>query len=203
MRELFEKVLRGPHTHLEEETASFRIERDAHTLRLLFEKSNGSTDWRNNLRFLAVPCKPYKDMDATWFAHRGFLRVWRAIEPHMADHIQDPTIRRIEIAGYSHGAAVALLCFEYCRYRRPDIPVTGIGFGAPRVFWGPLPRALKDRVADFCVVRNGNDLVTHLPPLLFGYRQAGRLAKIGTAEGLIRDHYPDSYLYALSAFDDK
>jgi hypothetical protein len=197
LEQLFTKVLDAEHTQLAEETASFYTEREGDTLRILFEESNGKTDWRNNFRFLAIPTKPYKDMKDVWFAHRGFLRVWKVIEPHLAEQISDLSVERIEIAGYSHGGAIALLCFEYCKYHRPDIPVSGVGFGAPRVLWGPVPETVKARVADFLVVRNGNDLITHLPPKLFGYRQMGRLQKVGISVDPIRDHYPEEYQTAL------
>lgn len=197
LEQMFNKVLDAEHIQLEKETASFYTEREGGTLRILFEESNGLHDWRNNFRFLARPTKPYKDMTDVWFAHRGFLRVWKVIEPYLEAQIADLGVERIEIAGYSHGGAIALLCFEYCKYHRPDIPVSGVGFGAPRVFWGPVPEAVKARVADFLVVRNGNDLITHLPPKLFGYRQMGRLQKVGISVGPIRDHYPEEYQTAL------
>lgn len=197
MRKLFIKVLEAEHTQLKEETASFFAEREGDTLRLLFEESNGKTDWKNNLRFFAIPTKPYKDMDAAWFAHRGFLRVWKVIEPHLAEQIADQTVKRIEIAGYSHGGAIALLCFEYCKYHRPEIPVDGFGFGAPRVVWGIVPREVKARLAGFRVIRNGRDLVTHLPPRIFGFRQLGQLEVVGKSAGPIKDHYPNAYTDAL------
>lgn len=201
MRQLFSKVLGATYTHLEEETASFFVERKGGTLRLLFEWSNGRTDWRNNLRFLAMPTKPYKDMRETWFAHRGFLRVWKVIEPKLAEAIADPAVTRIEIAGYSHGAGVALLCFEYCKYHRPEIPVTGFGFGAPRVVWGPVPKKVRERLEGFVVVRKGGDLVTHLPPALFGYRHIGYICQVKTGKRIrpVRDHFPEEYTSVLGA----
>ena len=200
LRELFLRVLDAPHIQMDEETAPFYAERDGGTLRLLFEESRGKTDWRNNFRFLAIPKKPYKGMDATWFAHRGFNRVWKVIEPKLVDMIADPTVTRIDIAGYSHGAGVALLCYEYCRYHRPEIPVTGFGFGAPRVVWGPIPPEVKARREGFVVVRQGGDLVTHLPPMLFGYRHVGTICeikKVGAPFDPIKDHYPDEYAAML------
>ena len=197
LQQLFLRVRHAPHTQLEQESASFFVERDGGTLRILFEESNGRTDWINNFRFLALPRKPYKDMKHVWFAHRGFSRVWKVIEPHLSTCVTDPTVRRIEIAGYSHGAAVALLCYEYCRYHRSDIPVVGFGFGAPRVVWGPIPKEVKARLEGFVVIRNGHDLVTHLPPVLFGYHHVGKVEKVGDHVGLIKDHYPQAYKEAL------
>lgn len=196
-RQLFQRVLDAEHTQLLEESASFFVEKDAGTLRILFEESRGKKDWINNFRFLAIPTKPYKDMKDVWFAHRGFHRVWKVIELRLMPHISDPSVERIEIAGYSHGGALALLCFEYCKYHRPDVVVTGVGFGAPRVVWGPVPKTIKERLADFRVIRNGNDLVTHLPPLAFGYRQTGTVEKVGKKAGPIKDHYPQAYAEAL------
>ena len=197
-QELFKKVRSAKYTHLDPETASYYVEREGNTLRLLFEESNGKTDWKNNFRFFATPTKPYKDMTAVWFAHRGFFGVWKTIEPHLAELIADPTVERIEIAGYSHGGAIALLCFEYCTFHRPDIEVTGVGFGAPRVLWGPVPKEVKNRLAGFRVIRNGGDIVTHLPPRLFGFRQIGQLEVIGKPVGPIEDHFPTAYFDALA-----
>ena len=166
--------------------------RDGDTLKIFFEWSDGLTDWRNNFRFFAVPRKPYKNMKKLWFAHRGFLNVWKAIEPHIANEIKAADVRKIEVVGYSHGAALAVLCHEYCAYNRPDAEVIGAGFGAPRVFWGIVPREVKKRLAGFQIVRNGKDIVTHLPPALFGFRHVGELVEIGKG-GLVKDHYPEKY----------
>ena len=196
--QLFHRVLRAQYTHLEEETASYCIQREGDQLFLLFEWSNGRTDWRNNLDF---PAKPYRDMADKWYAHRGFLRVWKAIEPHLEEVVADPTVREIYVAGYSHGAAIALLCFEYCRFHRPDIPASGIGYGCPRVVWGFTPKRVRDRFQGFVVVRKGCDLVTHVPPALFGFRHVGDVLKIGETKGPIKDHYPDEYSAALQTIE--
>lgn len=177
-----------------ENNGDFAIERDSDKLTVYFEWSNGEGDWKNNFDF---PVKPYRDMKDLWFCHKGFLKVWKSIEPYIASYINSASIQRIEIIGYSHGGAVAQLCYEYVKFNRPDVEVTGLGFGAPRVFWGIASKAVKTRFQGFVVVRNGNDLVTRLPPLIFGYRHVGKVLKIGTSEGPIRDHFPENYLFAL------
>lgn len=192
--ELFEQVLAAPYIHLEG-GASYYAERRGGVLRLLFEGSNGRLDWCNNFDF---PAKPYRDMADRWYAHRGFLRVWKEIEPHLADLIADPTVAAVEVAGYSHGAAIALLCHEYVRFHRPDVVILGIGYGCPRVVWGWMPKRVRERFKDFFVIRNGDDLVTHVPPSLFGYRHAGLLVEIGHSVDPIKDHYPEAYLAALN-----
>lgn len=177
-----------------ENCGDYALERDGDTLKIFFEWSDGATDWKNNFNF---PAKPYRDMKNKWFAHRGFLKVWKAIEPHLEDAIFDLTISKIEIVGYSHGAAIALLCYEYVRYNRPDVFVYGVGFGCPRVFWGFARRAVMERFDGFTVVRNGRDLITNLPPAAFGFRHVGAVLKVGKHEGFIKDHYPENYLKGL------
>lgn len=199
LKTLFQRTLEAPYVQLQENAASYYAERKQDTLYLFFEASNGATDWKNNFDF---PAKPYRDMRERWYAHRGFLRVFKTIEPHIAPYVADGAVKRVVVSGYSHGAALALLCHEYCVYRRPDIAsgVSGFGFGCPRVAWGFLRKAVKARFKNFTVVRNGRDVVTHLPPWLFGYRHVGRLLHIGR-EGKwngVDSHRPENYRSSLS-----
>lgn len=199
MKELYKKlseclVLKDKYITIEN-SATYYIEREGTTLRLFFEKSNGREDWKNNFDF---PAKPYRDMRDRWRCHRGFLKVWKSIEPYIKDEIFNLSVSKIEIVGYSHGAAVAQLCYEYVKFNRPDVEVTGVGFGSPRVFWGFAKKAVKNRFKGFVVVRNGRDLVTHAPPVLFGFRHICEVLNIGESKGLIKDHRAVEYLASLS-----
>ena len=179
-----------------ENAGDYAVKREGNTLKLLFEWSDGKEDWRNNFDF---PAKPYRHMEHLWFCHRGFLKVWKSIEPYIIEHINAPEIKRIEIVGYSHGAAIALLCYEYCIFNRPDVDTKGVGVGCPRVFWGIVPKKVKERFKNFKVVRNGKDIVTHVPPALFGFRHISAIVEIGqdNSEGLIDDHRAENYLENL------
>ena len=198
LKSIFEKVLNARYTHIEQETASFATERDGTTLYILFEWSNGATDWRNNFDF---PAKPYRDMKSLWFAHRGFLRVWKTIEPYLHKAIMDLTVDKIIIAGYSHGAAIALLCHEYCKFNRLDIPVEGYGFGCPRVAWGFLGETVKQRFDGFTVIRNRRDLITCVPPIWLGFRHVGNVKTIGRTNP-IKDHFSERYLIELGGSEN-
>lgn len=176
--ELFERCLNISYTPLAD-GADVAVERIDTTLYIYLEHSDGSEDWRNNLDF---PTVPYRPMDTTpWRAHRGFVRVWKRVEDYLAAFVADPTLDRIVTVGYSHGGALAVLCHEYVWYHRPDLRerIEGYGFGAPRVVWGLLPTDLAARWDRFTVIRNLDDLVTHLPPRALGYTHVGRLLKIG------------------------
>ena len=160
-------------------SANYAVKRRNATLYIFFEGSDGKNDWKNNFDF---PAKPYKRMGKTiWFAHRGFLRTWKEIEPMIAKDIADKFFKEIVIVGYSHGGALAMLCHEYAWFRRPDLrgKIKSYGFGAPRVFWGLKTPSLKRRWQGFVIVRNIDDLVTHLPPAVFGYSHVGELLTVG------------------------
>ena len=169
-----------------ENAGDYAVKREGNVLKLFFEWSDGKEDWKNNFDF---PAKPYKHMENLWFCHRGFLKVWKSIEPYIAEEISNPEVNKIEIVGYSHGAAIALLCYEYCIFNRPECDVRGAGFGAPRVFWGFVPKSVKARFENFKVVRNGNDIVTHVPPAIFGFRHISKIVEIGESKnkGAIKD----------------
>ena len=185
-------------------SANYALKRQKNVLYVLFEGSDGKNDWKDNLAF---PAKAYKRMGKTvWFAHRGFLRAWKELEPVLAPDLADQSVTKIVIAGYSHGGALAALCHEYVWYHRPELRETleGYGFGAPRVFWGIKNAELKSRWEKFAVVRNIDDLVTHLPPAAFGYSHAGKLLKIG-ARGTytaVEAHRAENILTQLRLYEN-
>ena len=103
-----------------------------------------------------------------------------------------PTVKSVTIVGYSHGGAIATLCHEYVWFNRPDLrdKLEGYGFGAPRVFWGlSMSKELKERWANFHVVRNINDIVTHMPPSIFGFRHVNDVIEVGKKGELVNKNY--------------
>jgi hypothetical protein len=70
----------------------------------------------------------------------------------------------------------------------------GYGFGAPRVIWGAVSEKIKSRWANFTVIRNIDDAVTHLPPAFFGYFHVGKMIEIGKKGkyGKIEAHLPQN-----------
>ena len=201
---LFSRLLHIPYTHLEG-GASYALERVSRTLYIYFEGSNGDLDWKNNLDF---PVKPYKRMGNTvWHAHRGFLRVWKSVRDVIAPYLLDPAIDRAVTVGYSHGGALAAFCHEHLWFCRPDLRerIEGYGFGAPRVYFGCMPREVALRWARFEVVRNTDDIVTHLPPTWILYRHVGQLLVIGEKGryGKIDAHRAENILASLREYEQK
>ena len=198
LHKLFSLCLSVPYTQVGI-SANYAVKRENDTLYLFFQGSKGKNDWKNNLDF---PAKAYKRMGKTiWFAHRGFLRTWKELEPFLSNKIADESVRKVVIAGYSHGGALAILCHEYVWYHRPDLRATmeGYGFGAPRVFWGAQTVKLKMRWEKFTVIRNINDFITHLPPAFLGFSHVGKILEIGEKGkySAVEAHFPENILTEL------
>lgn len=195
---LFNQVLNVKYTTIPGSEASFFYEKRGNVLYIFFEHSNGIIDWRNNFDF---PAKPYREMENKWYVHRGFLRVWKSAKQYLKAQICNPNVKGIVIVGYSHGAALALLCHEFCVYNRPDIAgnIFGYGFGCPRVVYGCLRRNICERFKNFYVIRNCRDIVTHVPPMLFGFRHVGNIIHIGKNAnyGPVDSHRPENYMKQL------
>ena len=186
-------------------SANHVTKRDGDTLYIFFEASDGKADWDVNLDF---PAKAYKRMGNTaWFAHRGFLELWKKTETYLKDAIADKSINKIIITGFSHGAAMALLCHEYVWFNRPDLrsSLLGYGFGCPRVIWWLNKAELRARWASFTVIRNAEDVVTHLPPALLGYTHVGKMLEIGTRGkySSTEAHYPENILKELNIYESR
>ena len=195
---LFEECLAKEYTHLPG-GASFAVDRRGDALYLWFEGSNGALDWLNNLDFVAVP---YREMSPVWKCHGGFLRAWESLRPTIAPLLQDLGVQRVCIVGYSHGAALATLCHEFVWFHRPDLrrSLCGYGFASPRVLYGCVPPTVAMRWNHFYIIRNQNDLVTHLPPRQSGYCHVGNIVTIGKKGRYspIDAHRPESYRESLS-----
>ncbi len=202
--ELFERCLNAVYANTSG-AASYAVHRLGDTLHIFFEASNSSADWKRNLDF---PAKAYKRMGRTaWFAHRGFLSAWHELEAILSEKIADKSVRKIILTGYSHGAAIALLCHEYVWFSRPDIRDTleGYGFGCPRVIWGMPSAEIRRRWENFTVIRNIDDAITYLPPAVLGYTHVGNMLEIGVRGkySSIDAHRPENISAELEAYKKK
>ncbi len=147
-------------------------------LYIFFEHSDGQEDWRSNIDF---PARAHAGACGGFRAHRGFLSAFEIAQKRIDPAIRDRALFRITLVGYSHGAALALLATEYAFCARPDLQgeIEGFGFGCPRVIFGRTGEASERAFRAFTVIRNINDIVTHLPPTAFGYRHVGQMLEIG------------------------
>ena len=197
---LFRQCLDAEYIHAGD-AADYCISRHGSILYIFFQCSNGIRDWSNNLDF---PARAYSNGDNCWFVYRGFLRVWKSVRKEIEDKVrielQRGGVTHIVCVGYSHGAALAGLATEDLQFLFGNsVLVSGYGFGCPRFLWGIVGRCVKARFFRFTVVRNIPDLVTHLPPAIFGYSHVSkplRVGKIGKYTP-VGAHYPEAYLAEL------
>lgn len=157
----------------------YAVDRIGSHLSIYFQASDGLADWMSNLNF--PPAAYRRDGGVAWYAHGGFLRAWESIADRIHSWIMDASVRRVTVVGYSHGAALAVFCHEHIWYHRPDLrdSLNGYGFASPRVLWGCYSASLMTRWDRFTVIRNREDIVTHMPPWFLGYRHVGELLEIG------------------------
>ena len=143
--------------------------------------------------------KPYKDMEIPYKVHGGFLAAWREVKDVIKQKIEEKDgngkfkFESITVVGYSHGGALAALCHEFCWFWRNDIKdnLFGFGFEAPRVYGGfRVKKELKERWEHFTVIRTNNDLVTHCPPVIFGYCHVGTVLKVTGDVKLVKNKLP-------------
>ncbi len=196
---LFTKCLRAPYVTARH-SADLYVEKQGSTLYLFFQCSNGAEDWMNNLDF---PVRALRTPSGRcYFAHRGFVRVFEAVLPRIREAASDKAVREAVTVGYSHGAALAVLChgFLWQTYPLLRAHLKGYGFGCPRVLWGRLPREVSWDT--FTVIRNLNDVVTHVPPALLGYRHVGKLLEIGERGKYspVDAHRPENILRELISY---
>ena len=183
---------------------AFEEDIKTHTLTIYFEGSNSITDWVRNFLF---PSKPYKDMEISYRVHRGFLAAWKEVEDIIIakiHEIDEPYLKcykwkHIIVVGYSHGGALAGLCHECVWFWRPDLREEGLegyGFEAPRFYAGwHVKKELQERWKHFTVIRDGNDMVTHCPPFIFGFCHVGNILKIKGDTNLVTEKHLKSIKY--------
>ena len=192
MKHLFKRCLNADYKHTEN-GGDYSIEIQDKTLYLLFQWSKGKEDWKNNFRF---PAKAYKKGDNRWYCHGGFKRVWKSISamlvPRVLAALQTHTeIDTIVCVGFSHGGPMAGFATEDMEFRYGSAyKIEGYAFGCPRFVFGILPRAVKNRFKHFTVIRNIPDIVTHVPPIVLGFRHVGKLIKIGSVINYIASSLP-------------
>ena len=130
---------------------------------LYFPPTDGGLDWKDNFRFAVVP---YKNMEHKFYVHKGFLKIWKELQ----DKVAGETFHTI--IGYSQGGTPAPLAYEDTLYRK-GIKCECIVFGAPKFLWMPN-KETKERFSGVKRIITETDIVTHVPPTVFGYQHIGQ-----------------------------
>jgi predicted lipase len=169
IKQIFIESISEPWTTIDENDIQYKIIRRDKTIYIYFQGTVSKIDWKQNFKFLA---KKYKGN----YIHKGFLENYTIAKDDIQNILNGFEIDKIIISGYSHGAALATLCYEDLSRKYYDVRC--IVFGSPRVFLLPNKR-LRNRLYRIQNYQTKGDLVTKLPFLFFGYRHVGNVIKIG------------------------
>jgi len=177
-----------------------KTDRQNNILYIFFKGSDSDVDWRENFDFVEKAYGIFK-------VHRGFYRCYYQVRSILLDKIYANNYDKIVVVGYSHGGALCGLATQDIRYHFPKLDVKGYGFEAPRFV--KVSKKLKYMFDDFMVIRNGNDLITHLPPKIFGFSDVGTMLKIKGDTSLVKNkapkcikyHYPQCVLDGLLKYE--
>ena len=177
------------------------IEQDKRkTLYVYFEGSNSITDWVENFMFTK---KVYKEFRV----HRGFYRAYSQVRDLLLNRVYDNNYEKIIVIGYSHGGALCQLALEDLVYHFPQLDIHGYAFETPRAL--KVSKKYKERWKNLTTIRNGNDIVTHCPPKIFGYTDLGTMINIKGDTSLVdskcprcvKYHYPQCVIDGLEKFE--
>ena len=147
-------------------------------LSLMFRETVGKEGWMSNFRFTRTP---YSNMVGSFKVHTGFLELYKSIREEVLSACEQTSgDTPILLFGYSQGGAVAQIAAEDIQYhmhvenRIPETNVWTYALGAPRVFGWRRPKYAQG----INLLEMAGDIVTWVPPWLFGYRKAGNTYRI-------------------------
>lgn len=168
---------------------------------ITFRGSNSAKDWRTNLTFWKKTI-PYGNTLSPIRVHAGFLKAYKSPAVRDVLHsLMTPEVSRVHICGHSQGGALAILCAVDLQYNFPEKEYVVMSFGSPRVGNRAFAKSYNKRVFQTLRVENGNDIVTKVPPALWGYRHVGVPIRVGMPRivGFVsfNAHRPQQYLSHL------
>jgi predicted lipase len=154
--------------------------------------SNEMKDWIKNFLYFKKRI-PYEGTNPKIKVHGGFMDMYLKVREEVlleAEFSSKPLI----VMGHSLGSALATLAsldIEYNTKIKPDVLFTG----TPRVGNKYFVKSFNNRLPCTIRVVRGNDIVSHVPPRIFGFDHVGKLKKIGNKKSLhfIRDHFIQYY----------
>jgi triacylglycerol lipase len=171
-KELYNWGIHGPWRTEKTTDTQWKIDTKGDTLYIAFQGSVSKLDWKQNFRFWT---KPYKQQDFKWYAHSGFTEKWKAIEDKILTIVKSENPNNIVVFGFSQGAGIAVLCHESIWYNFPYLRknLFTLTCGGPRVIWAWNKKKLDIRFTNLVRVVSTGDLVTKIPPVIFGYFHVG------------------------------
>jgi len=155
-------------------------EPERNVIQINFEETNGKKDWFVNFMFVEKYYDSFiwEDKKITLRVHNGWAAMYKAMKHYVRNEFWElkrryPTAN-VEIIGWSLGSSQAMLCAQDLNYNygiKPHLYTYGsVNPFKTNIFnRHKIKKYLRDccnEVYNFCDV---NDIVTYLPPRLFGF----------------------------------
>jgi hypothetical protein len=203
--DLFKKARKGPWLTFPKYDIQYKYEKEGNTLVFKFQGSQSIEDWKVNFNFFKKYWRQkdsYKNSPIKWRAHGGFLTAYKSIRSLLLNQVDlyKDEIERIEILGYSLGAAYATLCHEDIGFHFPQFQdaIFTYAFASPRVLSWISSFKLKKRFKGLTRIYVRGDLVTHVPFGFLGFRHVGKAFPVGRIRLI-----PRAFLHMPSNFEER
>lgn len=160
--------------------------------------SNEMIDWFHNFwfRFMRTPYKE-KGTNRKIKVHSGFFNSYLLIRDLVHEKVRED--ENILVYGQSLGGALATFAALDIQYNFPEKEVACLTTGAPRVGNRYFQESYDRRVPTTIRIKYGADIVTQLPPLLFGFRHVGTQVHLNPKKGWsVGDHMMPNYIAAVA-----
>ena len=182
---------------------NYAFREEENTLYIYFECSNGTQDWKANLDFKKTL------YDGLFKVHRGFYDCYYQVRNIVLDKAYSKNWKEVVVVGYSHGGALCQFAVQDIKWHLPNLDVKGYAFESPRAL--KVQKELRFYWDGLTRIVNGSDLITHLPPKIFGFDDLGKVVKIKGDTKLvekkfvpkcIKYHYPQCVADGLQKLEE-
>lgn len=149
-------------------------------LYVVFRATDEDLDWWNHLLFLPAAI-PYNNEESKIKIHVGWLNEYKRVEIRgfVQNKVKNFSGNKVVVVGHSYGAALAIICSVDLQYNFPDKEICCVALSSPRVGNKDFVESYNKRVPKSLMAFNGNDIVTEVPPSLFGFRHIGNVVHFG------------------------
>lgn len=152
---------------------------------VVFQGSRGNRDWKADFDMWEshVPYSASRKVRV----HTGFFQAYfepgirSLIQTEVKHFLDENPGKNVVVLGHSLGAALATFCTLDLQYNYGDqlgSNLYGVALESPRVGNKAFVKSFEKRVGRFIRVKNGADSITHVPPVIAGFRHIPRKLKI-------------------------
>ena len=181
----------------------FKTYEEGSTIYIVFQGSNGKSDWKDNFNFYKKSSKiiPYSNKKSKLKVNKGFIEQYKKVRETIQNIIQYNNYEKVIVTGHSLGGALSILCSVDLQYNY-DITPYCFSFANPNVGNKYFSESFLKRISIFQSFKNWNDVVCNVPLQILGYKDLGRI-KVKSKKkhnilgfalfGNWQDHYPNRY----------